>query len=520
MNAITKVILHDFKRFSHMELPLNSKLSVLIGENETGKSSILTAINLVLSGSRSQFETIGPERLIRADAVKSFLASDKKYEDLPRLYVELWLGEQKNFTLNGANNSKGIVHDGLRLDCCPDDSLSADIREILQSADPIFPFDFYTVKFTTFGGEAYSGYKKFLQHILIDTAQIGSEYAVRDYVNSMYDAHVVGTERNMHQYEYRKSKQQFRNTALSDLNKRLSAYSFSIKNDARTNLRTDLTLLEDDIPIDNRGKGRQCFVKADFALSRTKDGKKLDVVLLEEPENHLSHLNMGRLITKIRSSEDQQLIIATHSNLIASRLDLRNAILLHTATDQAVTLSQLPEGTAKFFLKAPDHGILDFVLSQKVILVEGDAEYILLDRFFTQLAGVTPQEANVYIMSVDGLTFKRYLDVASLLGGKVAVVRDNDGDFPLNCVDRYKDYTGDSIAVFFDADNARHTFEVALYQDNQTVCDKLFLEQRRTLSVQDYMLGNKTEAALALLETEEALHAPDYIARAVKWITS
>ncbi len=520
MKYIEKVILHNFKRFNDLELLLNKSLNILIGANEAGKSSILTAINLVLSGSRSQFEAIGAERLIRAEAVSAFLASKKNYNDLPIMFIELWFNEQNNFQLNGKNNCKSQEHDGLRLECSPDQSLGEEIKEILKSDDPIFPFDYYTVKFTTFQGDGYSGYKKFLRHIVIDTAQIGSDYAVRDYVNSMYDAHIVGTEYNKHQYEYRKSKQTFRQTALASLNQRLPSYAFSIKSDTKTNLRTDLTLLEDDIPVDNRGKGRQCFVKTDFALSRTKNNNKLDVVLLEEPENHLSHINMSRLIGKIRASDDQQLIIATHSNLIASRLDLRNAILLHTSGVKAMTLANLSSDTAKFFLKAPDHGILDFALSQKVILVEGDAEYILMDRLFKQVTDNKPHDVGVYIMAVDGLTFKRYLDIAKILGGKVAVLRDNDMDHQVNCVDRYADYVGSNINVFADPDNDRHTFEICIYQDNKELCEKKFAAGRRTLTTQDYMLKNKTEAALALLEADEELTCPDYVVRAVKWITA
>ena len=34
------------------------------------------------------------------------------------------------------------------------------------------------------------------------------------------------------------------------------------------------------------------------------------------------------------------------------------------------------------FIKAPDNNILEFILSKKVILVEGDAEYILAEALF------------------------------------------------------------------------------------------------------------------------------------------
>lgn len=520
MKMIQEVILHNFKRFRHLEISLKEGINILIGENEAGKSTILSAVNLVLSGSRNQYENIGTERLLNTQAVADFLESKKKYEDLPVMYAELWLSDQQNFEINGKNNSRDTVHDGLCMWCAPNDSLSVEIKEILQSEDPIFPFDYYTVSFATFQGSAYSGYKRFLKHIMIDTALIGTDYAVREYVRSMYDAHVSGSEQNRHQYEYRKAKQQFREQVLSELNERTDDCSFAIKTDPKTNLLTDMTLLEHDIPIDNKGKGRQCFVKTDFALNKTTGNRQIDIILIEEPENHLSHINMKKLIQRIKSSEDQQIIIATHNNMISARLDLRNTILLHTSTGDAVSLSDLPPGTAKFFIKAPDHGILDFVLSKKVILVEGDAEYILMERFYEAVTGKKLEEADVHILAVDGTTFKRYLDIAKLLGIKVAVMRDNDRDYQTTCVSRYSDYQTDSIRVFADQDNTRHTFEVCMYLDNQALCDDLFGGPRLSLSVQDYMIKNKTETALALLETDREVSVPQYIKEAIEWISA
>lgn len=88
-----------------------------------------------------------------------------------------------------------------------------------------------------------------------------------------------------------------------------------------------------------------------------------------------------------------------------------------------------------------------------------------------------------------------------------------------NCVANYADHVSASIRVFADPDNARHTFEVCIYQDNQVACEELFAVGRKTLSVEDYMLKNKTDAAFQLLEKKGAeLAAPDYIRQAVTWI--
>ncbi len=522
MKTINRIKLHNFKRFSDFEVPLDEKLNILVGENESGKSSILTAISLVLSGSRSQVEKIGMERLLNSQATERFLASEKKYEDLPVMYVELWLNEQNNFELRGKNNSEDIECDGLRMECAPIEALSGEIKEILESDDINFPYEYYAVTFSTFQGDQYTGYKKYLKHIVIDTALIGNDYAIKEYIGGMYENYVEGPEKHRHQNEYRKAKNDFRDNALATLNERVQGYSFAVKNDVKTNLRTDLTILENNINIDNKGKGRQCFIKTEFALRRAENPvSKIDVALIEEPENHLSHINMKKLIEMIGNSQDKQLIIATHSNMISARLDLRKIILLHSSAQNPLLLNCLSEDTARFFIKAPNHGVLDFVLSKKVILVEGDAEYMLIEGFFQAVTGQSMENADVHVISVGGTSFKRYLDIARILSVKVAVIRDNDKNYDANSVQPYADYQGENIGIFSDTDNDRYTFEVCIYADNKVVCDQLFAEGRRTLSVQDYMLNNKTESAFFLLEHGvDNLVAPHYIREAIEWINA
>ncbi len=519
MKTIKKVVLSNFKRFKSFELDLDDKLNILIGDNEAGKSSVLLALDLALSGSRSRIETIGLETLFNSESVSTFLAGSKKFEDLPKLFVEIYLSEQGKAELNGKNNSKSIECDGLRLDCEPIDEYSKEISEVLKDEHPNFPYEYYVIKFTTFAGEPYSGFKKPLKHIVIDSSLINNAYATREYTRSMYGANASVLERNKNENLYRKSKAVFKNEALADLNKKLDAYKFSVRTNPKSNLETDLVITEDDIPIESKGKGRQCFIKTEFALRKNDDEHSIDVLLLEEPENHLSHTNMKRLIQRISDSENKQLFIATHSSLICARLDLRKAILLNNANAKPFILKDLPEDTAKFFIKAPDNNVLEFVLSRKVMLVEGDAEFILLDTLYKKHSDSTLEKDGVHVISVGGTSFKRYLDLAKLLEIKTAVVRDNDTDFQKNCVDNYANYSLEHMCIFSDKNPARWTFEVCFYQDNQAACDELFQAGRVKLSVQQYMLDNKADVAFELLDKKEAaLVAPAYIQEAIAWL--
>jgi predicted ATP-dependent endonuclease of OLD family len=198
---------------------------------------------------------------------------------------------------------------------------------------------------------------------------------------------------------------------------------------------------------------------------------------------------------------------------------LRKAILLGKEGQQA-RLNKLPPDTAKFFMKAPDNNVLEFALSRKVILVEGDAEFILLDALYQKHSGSTLKKDGVHVISVGGTSFKRYLDLAKLLDVRTAVIRDNDGDYQKNCVDNYAEYAMPHAKVFADTDSKqRTTFEICLYEDNRAVCDEVFRKPKRKLEPLAYMLANKADAAFDLLLAKEAeLVAPGYVQQAIKWI--
>lgn len=509
----------NFKRFRDLEINFDPQRNILVGDNEAGKSTILTAIELVLGGSRSSIEALGVEVLLNAEVVTEFLAGNKSVKDLPTLLVELYLGDVDNEDLDGRNNTEGKDFNGLQLSIEPNEDLTKEISSVLAAPGENFPFEFYVAKFTTFSGDAYSGYRKFVRYIALDSTQINSEYATNQYVKAMYEATAEQPERYRLKNEYRKQKNDFRDVALKVVNDQVSDYDFSIKSGSKFNLETDLTLTEEGIPIEQRGKGKQCFIKTAFALRERHEDKKIDVLLLEEPENHLSHTSMYKLISQVENAHRNQVIIATHSSLICSRLDLRKSILLNSNANVPAMLKDLTSETAKFFEKAPDHNILELVLSDKVILVEGDAEYILMERLYQNVTGRLPTDDGAHIVSIGGTSFKRYMEVSKILNIRTAVIRDNDGDYTKNCLDNYTDYVSDNVKVYADSDIDRYTFEVCMYRDNKDLCDDVFSRGRIQLQPQDYMLNNKTESALKLLlEDDATLVVPAYIQEAIEWL--
>lgn len=228
---------------------------------------------------------------------------------------------------------------------------------------------------------------------------------------------------------------------------------------------------------------------------------------------------MQELVHQISCAHTKQKIISTHSSMICSRLDLRKAILMNSQSTDVANLMHLSKSTAKFFEKAPNNNVLQLILSKKVVLVEGDAEYILAECLFERATGSTIYSENIHIISVGGTSFKRYMELSKILGIKTAVIRDNDKDYSAKCLDNYQEYVTKDIKVFSDKDNDRYTFEVCMYEDNKKICETCFSGGNIKRDPQQYMLKNKTEAAFVLLENHAIeLQVPEYIREAFKWI--
>lgn len=523
---ISKLSLHNYRRFADYDIDFNQEKNIIIGDNEAGKSSLISAIDLVLSGNESRVRAIGIDNIFCDAATKAFTDLDKLervISNLPIVTLDVHLSNV--IDAPGMVDLLGRFKDGmkpshgLRMRIIPNIDLENELKDYLDSSGEVFPYDFYKVEFLTFGNVHYSGYRKFLRHLMIDNSSDKFDYATSGFVKDAYQMHVADVkERARLESSYRSHKNTYESASLKGINDALEkaeGYRFGIRSGVRSNLETDLTIYRDRISIDSLGLGERVFIKTKFSLNNKKSKHDPDVVLIEEPENHLSHNKMHRLIDLIKSSQDAQIFVSTHSNMISSRLDLRNCIFIRKETDKPVSLKSLKSDTAAFFEKAPAVSILDFVLADRVVLVEGAAEYILLRKLYYQKFDKYPEDEGVYIASIGGLSFKRYMEIGKLLGIRTAVVRDNDGDAQKNCIDNYTDYTTDGIKVFYDADKDNYTFEKCIYDLNSELCSETFSNRTDTLA---YMISSKAEAAFYLSELKEQIAIPKYIEEAFKWV--
>lgn len=144
-------------------------------------------------------------------------------------------------------------------------------------------------------------------------------------------------------------------------------------------------------------------MKMEFALRRPEQYREPDGLLLEEPEDYLCHVNMKKLMNTLAPEGQMQLFVSRHSSHISSRPDLRSAILPKRAGQWLCGSS--PK-IRHVFYQGPDINMPKFGLARRVILVDGEAGFILTDVFYRNLTNRAPEDAGVHIVAIGGTRFR------------------------------------------------------------------------------------------------------------------
>lgn len=541
---IEKLVLQNYKSFKERTvIEFNESLNILVGNNEAGKSTILEALHLCLSGilDGRYLKHDFHQYLFNNEIVEEYLANIKidNTTRLPELLIEVYF--QNNDELAEFKGSFNSDHNpkaqGIRFEIKLDETYVDLYADLVQSGDEqtSIPIEYFHVEWHSFANKAVISRVIPIKSILIDSSSSKLKNGSDLYLSKIIKD---GLERNEHiglAQAYRKLKQSFNSDSnIVSLNTKITANSkisdkqLSITVDLSSNnsWESQLTTNFNNVPFDQIGKGEQCIVKTNLALHHSNQKDK-NLILLEEPENHLSHTKLNSLIKQIQENgADKQIIISTHSSFVANKLGLENLILIDNKKTKF--FRDLPPDTYKYFKKLAGYETLRLILAEKAVLVEGPSDELVFQKLYMQEnSNRLPIEDGIDVISVQSLAFKRFLDIANLLSKKVAVITDNDGDFEKNISNKYEDYLG-LKHIFISADNRDdlNTLEPQFFDVNKDDLVKFrqVIKYPSTYEENDeivkYMIGQKTDWALKLFESEERLEYPNYIKAVVEWCKS
>ncbi len=253
-----------------------------------------------------------------------------------------------------------------------------------------------------------------------------------------------------------------------------------------------------EFDLDSLGLGSTNIIYVALKLMEYSFIKEMDdipskyfLLLFEEPEAHLhKHIQMALFEkTGLNANEGVQVIITTHSDNIsaASRISTMNIIKkLGKSSMVMQPYCGLKKDDIIHIERYLDVKRSELLFSKSTILVEGDAEEILIPIMVKKCLGVSLDELGISLINIGSVGFENIYKLFhdKRIQKKCAII--TDLDTPINVLDtsqqnayergknrKVKIETENSVNGWIDGFFAEHTFEVDLVKNNETYMEKL-----------------------------------------------
>lgn len=436
---ISDLKLTDFRQFDYnsgLHITFHKGLNALVGENDSGKTAVIDAIKLVLLTQSNEYIRPVDEDFHRYDdgtvalefridctitdlspnEMKNFIEYLTGDRDNPtfQLHYRAWREGHKIFQELRAGN----VDDGVQVDGKARDLLKVVYLKPLRDAER----------------EMSSGRSSRISQILL------SHFAFRG-----TEKHPVleimekaNNEINGYFKDDEKGKQILQTICnnLNAFNDRHQSIEARLEtSDIR--LKAILESLSLNVSEINPGLGELnlLFMAAELLLLKDDTDGGIRLALIEELEAHLHPQAQLRLISYLQNvycENDVQIIISTHSPVLASKINIKNLILMknHNGYDLDYSSTKLERNDYLFLQRFLDSTKANLFFAKGIIMVEGDAENILIP-VIADIIGYPLEKYGISVVNVGSTAFLRYSRImirsdGSSIGIPVSVVTDCD----------------------------------------------------------------------------------------------
>ncbi|MGH1611697.1 ATP-dependent nuclease [Vibrio parahaemolyticus] len=559
---IRKVTINNYRSFRTFEAKLQ-QLTVVIGENDTGKTNFFTALSLPLSGNLIDFNQ---KRLsvsdINKDSVIDFLTSvvnddteENQLKKIPKVSVTVEFADPKD-AYETALLAKWIVADGdnetykIRYDFKPKDD--KDLLEVVKKSlagktlDDInwftLPVELYDYQVISVNNEkpiAYSDLKHVSVHSINAERDDFSESSSMK-SNSIFTKLLMNTLNDDDKGQINTAYSEFfsaiEKTETFDkvigANDDFENYDSIIKQLECTpnlpnlkNILSNITLKYGNEFLYQKGLGQRNLIYILILFAYYKScGDTFNLCCIEEPEAHLSVNNLRLVRDFIEKSSSTsgslvQTIISTHNPSIINKLKISN-VLAFTG-EKAISLSDTPTKLVDYLRKRPNFDILKLLFANKVILVEGPTEEMLISTYLSK----QPALNDIDVIPIGQRGYATFLDIWLALNKdnqnkKIGVVRDYDNSDAAKAKHDAYDTAHANVTV---RTTTNYTLEIDLVEteNNLALLSGLFEMEGDLDAVSKHMINGKTARMLdvcdAMVDEENPLdiQLPGHIAEVI-----
>lgn len=461
---VSEVSLFDFRRFRSVDgtpglkITFHRGLNALIGENDAGKTAVIDAIKLVLLTQSNDYIRVTDEDFYSdgnysASEFRIHLTLSEFSDNEAKNFVEYltfsktengnidyhlhlhyraWKEKQRIYTeLRAGESADGVVLEGKA-------------RELLKCV--------YLRPLRDAEREMHSGRNSRISQILLNHPVFkGAEdhrlKEILEKANDEIEKYFTEEDGSVILSRIRETLAEFNEQNASDRAKiRTSAIQLKA-------ILESLSLSAPEI-YPGLGELNLLFIAAELLLLEHDDNGGLRLALIEELEAHLhpqAQLRLIQYLQKEYQNAGVQLIITTHSTVLASKINLKNLILLKNGQGYELSAdkTQLQKGDYLFLQRFLDTTKANLFFAKGVIMVEGDAENILIPTI-ADILGYPLEKYGISIVNVGSVAFMRYSKIFMRQDGTqmsipVSVITDcdikpkyNDADFDANVAEMEK----------------------------------------------------------------------------------
>jgi putative ATP-dependent endonuclease of OLD family len=418
----------NFRQFSDFFVEFNKGLNLLVGENSSGKSSVIDAIRLVLDTTSAEWVSF-KERDFRIG--QNELSIQLKFADLSPQESAVFL-EYLTHEENESGQRRSVLYVNLKAGMGSNISnrkqfIKTELRSGKNIDGPIIEREVRNYLTTTYlkplrdaEAELSSGRSSRLSQILGSSESLAGK---NDVVERLVELLVVannGVKADPAIDEVQSSLSTLidsltfkADTFIPSLNI-LGSKPFVEMTDAEKTIALKAILERLSLQLgesgETQGLGYNSLLFMATELMLLKQDNDFSILLIEEPEAHLHPQLQMKFIKYLREKQSNlQCILSTHSPNLASKAPLESIILMQkgSAFPLRPGYTELAPEDYTFLEKFLDSTKSNMFFARSVLIVEGVAEAVLLPKI-AELINRPLEDYSVSLVNVNGLSRKRY----------------------------------------------------------------------------------------------------------------
>ncbi|AIY08092.1 hypothetical protein LK13_05575 [Paenibacillus polymyxa] len=451
---LLEVRITNFRKFGQgtngepgLVLVLNKGLNVLIGENDAGKSAVIDAIKFVLLTQSREYSRLEKDDFhadsneLKIECIFKGFSVNQAKDFLEWITID----SDKQYSLRVFLTAKKDVKGKILID---DVHAGSDSEgQILHSKARDLLRTIYLKPLRDAENELAAKRNSRLSQILYSHPEFstGEDHRLVEIIkeaNQKIKRYFDYDELTSEEKKILKSIN-FYLSKFSD-NKNLLSSNIEI---AAVNLKMILEKIDLLLVTTKSGLGslNQLYIAAELLLLQIEKTEGINLALIEEIEAHLHPQAQIRVIDYLQelsesSTSPMQILLTTHSVTLASVIKLNNLILF--AEGKSFSLAEgntkLHNGDYRFLERFLDSTKANFFFAKGVMIVEGDAENLLLPTLADKL-GKSFAKNGVSIVNVGSTALFRYSkifirELGPIMQLPVAIV--TDCDEPVSKIDK------------------------------------------------------------------------------------